>query len=115
MFLHIHYGPYDKKNRVTPIENVNISIQDSKPCDKMRIIFDEEKLSFKMRVLKINFITNDNNGKMHLSVGGWDRKNRKVKVYTDNNNKKFVRESDVDPDLFIKADMAGAFEELKEI
>ena len=113
MFLHIHYGPHDKKNRVMPLDFLNISIQG----EKMRILYDNEQISFRMTILKTDFITNDNDGKMHLSVEGWDSKNRKVKVYTDNNKERYVRESEVAPHLFIAADMADAFNDFsyKEI
>jgi hypothetical protein len=118
MFLHIYYSPHDKKNRVTTIENANISFQknsDIRSRQDMRILFENEKLSFAMFVNDITYITNDDNGKMHLSVSGLDRKNRKVKVYTDTNDKKFVREGKEDPYLFIAADMADAFADYKEI
>ena len=111
MFLHIHYGAHDKKNRVMPLDFLNISIQEEpgKLLPRMRVLYDNKKISFRMKIEDITFITNDNDGKLHLSVEGCDSKNRKVKVYTDNNRKRYVNESEVAPDLFIKSDMADAF------
>ena len=120
MFLHIVYGTHNRKNRVVSNEDINISIQknfDLPAVPDMRIIFEKENLSFRMRISKIHFITNDDNGKIHLSVEGLDRKNRKVKVYTDRSDKKFIKPSEEGGDLFLHSDMADAFRdfELKEI
>jgi len=113
MFLHIFYKKNDKKNKVFNMDTISLDIHEQKgrTNPQFRMLDDDKKLSFKMDITNIGNITNDDKGKISFYLDGLDRKNRKVLIYTDDNPKRYVNDSD----LFTGVEISEAFNEYKEI
>lgn len=95
-FLHIVYGNRDKRNRVFDMNDTTIEFNPDDWDLRIDIAIHSKKLIFFATALRVRDAITIRDGQFHFNVSGLDRKNKAVEIFTDDNEKKFITESDTE-------------------